>query len=63
LIKKNRLYEYGYITDIYLASKIDFIYTKITTISPLYLIVNYTKSTILFAQTATKHLPLFIKPN
>ena len=49
IVKKNRIYEYGYSTEVYLANKLDFIYTKITTISPLYIVVNYTKSTILFA--------------
>lgn len=49
LVKKNRLYEYGYSTELYLANKLEFIYTKVTTISPLYIVVNYTKSTLLFA--------------
>lgn len=49
LVKKNRIYEFGYSTEVYLANKMEFIYTKITTISPLYVVVNYTKSTVLFA--------------
>lgn len=47
----------------YLANKDEFIYTKVTTISPLFIIVNYTQSTILFAQEAAKTSPLFVKPN
>lgn len=50
-------------TDIYLANKEEFIYSKVTTISPLYVVVNCTKSTILFAQTSCKQYPTFIKPN
>jgi len=50
LVKKNRLYEYGYATEIYLASEQEFIYTKITTLSPLFVIVNSTQQTILCAQ-------------
>jgi hypothetical protein len=36
------LYEFGYATQMYLANKDEFIYTKVTTISPLFIIVNYT---------------------
>ena len=47
--KDNELYEYGFSTEIFLASndlniyvlaKDDYIYTKITTISPFYVIIN-----------------------
>ena len=49
LVRKNKLYEFGYATQVYLANKDEFIYTKVTTISPLFIVVNYTQSTILFA--------------
>jgi len=62
LVKKNKLYEYGYATEIYLASEHEFIYTKITTLSPLYVIVNSTQQTILCAQAQAKQYPTFIKP-
>jgi hypothetical protein len=63
LVRKNKLYEFGYATQVYLANKHEFIYTKVTTISPLFIVVNYTQSTILLAQESAKNLPLFIKPN
>lgn len=41
LVKRNRLMQFGYATEMYLAHKEEFIYTKITTISPYFVVVNY----------------------
>jgi hypothetical protein len=49
LIRKKRLLKFGYSTDMYLASKDEYLYTKITSIAPLYVIVNSTQYTILLA--------------
>lgn len=63
LQRKNMLYEFGYATQMYLANRDEFIYTKVTTISPLFILVNCTQSTILFAQECSKNMPLFVKPD
>jgi len=63
LQRKNMLYEFGYATQMYLANRNEFIYTKVTTISPLFILVNCTQSTILFAQECSKNMPLFVKPD
>ena len=34
-----------------------------TTVQPLFIVVNYTQSTVLFAQESAKGSPLFVKPN
>ena len=62
LVRRDRLYEFGYKTDVYLANNSEFIYTRITTISPLYVVANLTNSTILFAQQCAKKSPLFVRP-
>ena len=49
MVRRNKLYEFGYSTDIYLAHMDEYIYTKITTISPLFIVANYTQNTVLFA--------------
>ena len=49
LVQRNKLLEFGYFTDLYRASMSEKIYTKITTIHPLYIVVNYTKQTLIFA--------------
>ena len=50
LTKENERYEYSYSTEVYLATPDDYIYTKITTISPLYVIVNKTKGILVVSQ-------------
>jgi hypothetical protein len=65
LAKGNELFEFSYKTEIYLACKFifplihyligkdDYAYTKITTITPQYVIVNSTKNQILIQQKGT----------
>lgn len=53
LAKGNELFEFSYKTEIYLACKDDYAYTKITTITPQYVIVNSTKNQILIQQKGT----------
>lgn len=63
LVRRNRLFEFGYHTDLYRANKGESLFTKVTTVRPLYIVVNYTQSTVLFAQESAKGSPLFVKPS
>jgi hypothetical protein len=49
LSRKNNLFEFGYSTFPYLANKHESIYTRVTLISPLYIVVNHTNHTLLVA--------------
>jgi len=49
LTRGNKLYEFGYSTELYLANRDEFIYTRVTTISPFFIVVNLTQSTVAFA--------------
>lgn len=51
MVRNKSLYEFGYTTDYYLANKSEYIYTRITTISPHYIVKNLTKKMLYFAQT------------
>mmetsp|Transcript_11125 Transcript_11125/g.7725 ORF Transcript_11125/g.7725 Transcript_11125/m.7725 type:complete len:124 (-) Transcript_11125:68-439(-) len=61
---QNKLYEFGYSTELYLASKStsQYIYTKITTIMPLYMVLNQTDLDISFAQENCQKTGIVIKP-
>lgn len=43
------VYEFAYQTEIFLASKDEYAYTKITTLTPLYVVVNKTSRELLIA--------------
>lgn len=47
LTKDNFLYEYWYSTEIFLATMDDYVYTKVTTISPLYVFINQTEELLI----------------
>ena len=53
-IRKNYLFEFGYSTDFFLANKNESIYTKVTTLSPLFIVANHTESTLLISQECSK---------
>lgn len=61
---QNRPFQFGYSTDLYLASNSSsqYIYTKITTIMPLYMILNQTEHEICFAQENCDKAASVIKP-
>ena len=68
---KSTKHHYCYSTDIYLSTYYEFIYTKITTVSPYYVIVNESSQTIIIEQSenpATEaeknedYLPLMLEP-
>ena len=61
LVQRNKLLEFGYFTNMYRCSASESLYTKITTIHPRYMVVNYTSSTLLFAQESNKGNPLIVK--
>eukprot|EP00347_Sterkiella_histriomuscorum_P000566 403375355 len=60
LSKDNQLFEFAYQTEIFLATKDDYVYTKITTITPLYVFVNHTKNIIVAAQFEARDIPFVI---
>jgi hypothetical protein len=49
LIKDKKVFEFAYQTEIFLASKDEYAYTKITTVTPLYVVVNKTSSDLMLA--------------
>jgi hypothetical protein len=49
LIREKMVYEFAYQTEIFLASKDEYAYTKITTLTPLYVVVNKTSRDLLIA--------------
>ena len=49
LIQRNKQLEFGYFTNMYRCSAEESLYTKITTVQPRYIVVNYTQSTLIFA--------------
>ena len=64
-------FNYSYYTDIYLAAPDEFIYTKITSVSPYYIVVNLSKKTIIleqselppsYGQTNEGYIPLILEP-
>lgn len=61
LMQRNKMLEFGYYTNMYRNSSTESLYTKITTVLPRYIVVNYTQSTMLFAQDSAKGNPLFVK--
>ncbi len=56
------MHEFSYKTEIYLACKDDYAYTKITTITPLYVIVNETSENLMLAQKGVEDHFLSIPP-
>mmetsp|Transcript_23179 Transcript_23179/g.22656 ORF Transcript_23179/g.22656 Transcript_23179/m.22656 type:complete len:364 (-) Transcript_23179:642-1733(-) len=61
LTKEDFLYEFGYSTEMFLATKDDYVYTKITTISPLYVIINQTKNLLVVGQHEATEVPFVIR--
>lgn len=59
---KNSLYKlnFCYQTNIYLASIEEYIYTKITTVNPYYIIMNNSKKQILIQQSENPDLNQFV---
>jgi hypothetical protein len=55
LISNKKVFEFSYKTEIFLASKEDYAYTKITTITPLYVIINNTLSYLFVAQEGSEY--------
>ena len=49
LVQRYKLLEFGYFTNMYRCSATESLYTKITTVQPRYMVVNYTQSTLIFA--------------
>jgi hypothetical protein len=52
LSKQGRLYEYGYRTEISIISNSEPFYTKVTTVSPLFVFTNCTEFKLAVAQKA-----------
>jgi len=61
LVQRNKLLEFGYFTDVYRCHPTENLYTKITTVQPRYVIVNYTQSALICAQQDSKGNPLILK--
>lgn len=58
-----------YSSEVYLATQNEYIYTKITTVSPYYVVVNESKQTIIMKQSEIpeldkdqQYLPLILEP-
>jgi hypothetical protein len=62
LTRRNRLFQFGYSTDVYSVSKNEQLFTRVTTLSPHILVANCTQKTVLIAQECAKSSPLFLKP-
>ena len=43
LVQRNKLLEFGYFTKMFRCSAEESLYTKITTVQPRYMVVNYTQ--------------------
>ena len=63
LQQRNKLLEFGYFTNMYRCHASENLYTKITTVQPRYMVLNYTQSTLICAQEDCKGNPLIIKSN